>query len=588
MPALVWVGSQGAVSHSGKLYRFRISTLGQSTDQKVEIPLPTGLSVVPAQGSSNTYRNRVYTVNIGTDNVVIDEHLRCHRQGILAPTEVPILAASGTGVTGSAIVAISFWDELTNERSPLSGTSNTVALSNQGRSTSGIPTTCADPRVTHVELWVSVDGADFRLSTRRQLGVSTIVENVATLALGEAAPDTFTRLPRATMNALYHDRQFVAGNALHPDILYCSEQLYPERYGSLSFRTRNGDPITALIPCRDVLLVLTSTACYALAGYTEDDMSMQLVNAELGAFNHSGCTLIHGDAWIPNAKGFFLYNGAFHQMLSARLAEWIDSYKSNQAAFERGFTIHDPIENCVMFWAPTSLAAGLPAPAVTLNTTVWVADYTASVPELSGSLSQPEWSVDHMARETVCAALLSIPGAKRADPYFGFADGYARGWSSTNSDDDSDTYNKLMILQTGHLSWNEVGGDVQEGQTITRAWTHLVSESSAWILYIKGGDEYAHLQHTPDNSRFWWKDSVAASFGGTTIGVDSDGCATITTYTAKTVHMHLPQKVTGRGFIFQWTITAPAPSVRWMGFGVVVGPGPASRPMIYTVNCPPV
>lgn len=562
----------------GKLFRSR--PIADATPQHVEMPIPTGVATLDALPSWAVYRSRFYAVGMWTDNLIIDEHFRVHRQGILPPTIVPVATAtSSPGRTGSCVICIAFYDEMTDEWSPLSAPSLPVTLANNICITSNIPATSSDPRVSHVGVWVSMNGAAFRLATKRQLGVTSIAESVATLALGMAFPTTFERFPHAMFNAIYHERQLMAGDASNPDVLYVSALFHPERYEGLSFRTRNGEAIVALAATRDICLVMTASGAYGLRGWTEDDMELQPIDLDIGAINHQGIQVIHGSAWIPSPKTLFLYNGAFHDVLKDRRTEWQEFYRENTAEFEQGISVHDPNDATYCFivrggeinsYGPSTI----PDPNATGPDTVfWTADYSVVQPELGGNLAQPEWNVDVMDRTVDGAGYLCVPGQRRGDVYYGFCDGKSRKKDFADDDDDGDAYGKRLFLRTSAISMGDPGGDVMEGKTLMRLWTYLESEIKAWTLYCKAGDEDAWRMMTPDNNFAHWRDNVAASlFTETRNGA-------LYTFCAKSLHAHKPDRVTGRCLTLEYTVLAPL-AVSFRGFGGVWGPGPASRPVI--------
>lgn len=79
--------------------------------------LPYGVSVTQDSVSTAAYAGRLYMCGGYSYNLVVDEHHRMWKQGMQAPEGPPTIAgAAGTG----AIAYLSWWDELTNERSTLS------------------------------------------------------------------------------------------------------------------------------------------------------------------------------------------------------------------------------------------------------------------------------------------------------------------------------------------------------------------------------------------------------------------------------------------------------------------------------------
>lgn len=169
-------------------------------------------------------------------------------------------------------------------------------------------------RATHLELWISLAGDYARLAMRVPIGTTSVVESKTLADLGEAFITPFQRLPRCTMNAVYHDRQILAGDPENPDTVYLSELFYPERFTGASFRTRDGRPITGLLATRDYCLVFTRNSTYMLQGYTDNDYSMTVVDQSIGSVGHKCNITIHGNPYIWTEKGPMMFNGSWHPL----------------------------------------------------------------------------------------------------------------------------------------------------------------------------------------------------------------------------------------------------------------------------------
>lgn len=169
-------------------------------------------------------------------------------------------------------------------------------------------------RATHLELWLQPI-ADFpRLALRVPRGTKTLTEATSLGDLGEAFITAFQRMPRGTVNAIYHDRQIVAGDPENPDTVYLSELFYPERWSGFAYRTKSGEPITGLLATRDYCLVFTRNSTYMLQGYTDTDYTFQLVDQSLGAVGHNCNKVIHGNPYVWSEKGPMVFNGVFHPL----------------------------------------------------------------------------------------------------------------------------------------------------------------------------------------------------------------------------------------------------------------------------------
>jgi len=365
--------------------------------------LPFGVAPVDEYPSVVSYNGRVYICGGYTYNLIIDEHHRIWRQGIRPPEEAPSIAGAA-GATNLAY--LSWFDELTGERSPLSLPTeigdavprtwsslptrppddvyvnndevtcdatgslrhNTVRFPrtpNKLRQVRGgdrislplggtdygmvvntnaeaIPVAPAvgpgleqviitdtdvpiSPvggavivapviRATHLELWLAMAGDLPRLAMRVAVGTTSVVESKGVGDLGEAFVTQFQRFPRCSMNAIYHDRQVMAGDGENPDTVYLSALFEPERFEGLSFRTRDGKAITGLLATRDFCMVFTKSSAFLLQGYTDTDYTLNPVDQSIGAVGHLCNTVIHGNPYVLSEKGPYMYNGAWHPL----------------------------------------------------------------------------------------------------------------------------------------------------------------------------------------------------------------------------------------------------------------------------------
>jgi hypothetical protein len=582
MPWIAATVTQGNATITGHTYWTRAEQ-----DEFREFTVPGDLDHVGQYGSHVNYRNRLYICGQYTDNVVLDEHMRMHRLGIAPPTERPTIAAGpGTGITASDVIGyVTFYDELTGERSSLSGGSATIALANKDVLWTDLPTESNDPRVTHIELWRSVDGALPRLAVRRHLGVTSVTENIATLALGEALVTTFERFPRCAYNAIYHDRHVLSGNPEHPDELYLSGIFLPERYEGLSFKTRQGEPIVGMINVRDMLLVLCPESSYILQGYSETDMVFSVSEPELGGINHFQVDLAHGNAIIANRKSTYLFNGAWHNIMLDGQMEWRAEQKADHSQFEMAYARYDPVSH--RFKYRTGLAntlmldiPGRPQASSNDLSLYWCADLQPVLPELAGGFAQPNWSFDVRDRGDTVMARLALPGYAKTGFYVATSLGriYAEN-EEDNTNDYADAYAKRFSVRTGAVLMSNPGGDIEEGKSFSRTWVHVEAEQNAWDLYLWGGDEQAWMQQrlelTPsapvyDNAELLFKATVPASearseFGGAEVFA-----------VPQSVHAFVTEGVAGRGLTALFTAANPNRMV-FRGFGGWYGPGPVTR-----------
>lgn len=363
-----------------------VHTLGQRAGRYF-VPMPFGVVALATPMSAAEYAGRLYLAGGYSYNCVLDEHHRLWKQGMRPPQAPPsISGAAGT----TTFAYLSWWDELTSERSPLSppleigtGTPRTWSslptrppddayvgndqasldgaatngghgrlityntgsrlytvrpgdrmyvgaagtpvygqvvwpdvVEDNGSVTVGTSSAFVLPvtRPTHLELWLSIAGDFPRLAMRVPIGVTSVVESKGVADLGEAFFASFQRFPRCTMNAIYHDRQIMAGDPENPDTLYVSEIFYPERFAGKLFRTRDGKPITGILSTRDYALVFTRNSTYQLQGYTDSDLRLNQVDQNLGSVGHNCNYVIHGDPFVWTEKGPYFFNGQWHPL----------------------------------------------------------------------------------------------------------------------------------------------------------------------------------------------------------------------------------------------------------------------------------
>jgi hypothetical protein len=557
------------------------------------LTMDTDLNVIKARGTAFNYKGRCYIVGQYSDNTLIDEHFRLMRQGIVPPDTIPVLAAGGgSGPAGTHLGYVSFYDSKTDEDSPLSGAS--VGFSNAGATQitwTNLPTTSVDARVDKIRLWRSVDGGAIRFVTERDLGVSTVTEAVATLALGQVAADTFERFPRCRVNTAYHDRQFMAGDEANQDTLYYSALFKLERWEGGSFTTRNGEPIVALVPVQDMLLVLCPNSSYILQGYTEADFTFSLSEPELGATSQHLIQLVHGNAWIPNSKSIFLFNGSWHNVLKQGQEEWRQFHaaqceNATTGGFDLAFSVFDPVRNVYKLGMyldnATIPGADIYGPPAS-GTYYWVADVVPATLELAGSYDQPNWSFDLRARQDSSVAVLTTPGGACQGVYTGSCDGHIRKENVDGDDDDAgDTWSKRLVIRLGANYMADPGGTTEEAKHLLRLWVYAErGTTEAFEVLAMGGDEDAwrlqELLRTGGqggdgiNVRFFYK-----ATGLTTTDTEDVGTLELT-YTALGCYHLVPERVSGRAFTFLITAAAPV-RLKWRGIGGTYEPGKASRP----------
>lgn len=611
------------------------------------IYFPPGIGAINRQSSTVRFGNRLYITGGYTGNLIIDEHFRCSRQGILPPDEPPDVSA-GAG-SQAQIGYLRYYDEVTGERSPLSGgTSFTgndtrtwinlptvvpgeeVALEGTATIAAGVVTgstsanydvlrpgdkiaresdqtrwgrvrsltnqtsfviddttltaVVAEPlvakiisRVSHIELWVSVDGSLPRFVLRVRLGVGSVTETTPVLSLGEAETEPFEAMPVGSMNVIYNKRQIIAGVEGHPDTVYLSVINYPERTEGLKFRTPYGETIVGLFKHGDYVVVLCPNSSYRLQGLSDDDYVLDVLDPDVGGLGHRTNVRVKGRTFVPNADGWNVFNGAFHPVIPTRETEWQKRVEFNPTAYEQGFATVNKSDKTIQFYPNVDYLHSTVQPDPVL-----VGDYTSVGSDGSGGVTPPEWVNDtnttpgasNTAKVTF-AQYLKVGGQKVGKFYRG--DETGKIWV----EDDETALHCDAIIVLPALNFADPGGNIREGKMLIRAWSYIRAEQSEVTLNLWPGDEYAcptprdiYNQDGFEGTDIVdpvWSDTVGDSYLESTNG---DGKPIV--YAPKITHEHPVIRKSGRCHTLEYVFEA-ALRVEFYGCSLIVGPGEISR-----------
>lgn len=511
---------------------------------------------------------RVYYVGGHTQNMMFSEARQFLPQHILPPTLAWSMAASaGPGVTGTAIPHIAFWDQTHRRRSPLSAAGTAVVLTDQSRTWTLPVTGFPSEFVSHIELWVSMDGLTPRLVARVDRGVATYTEAVPTLSLGEAFADTFTHFPVCTINEVWNFRQVLAGDVQHPDRIYLSLLGEPEKWGGFFLRTLDGFPVTGMVAVRDVLIVASAQSTMRITGFTEDDITIEYLEPGIGCISHHLIGRFHDYAIIPNVQRPYLCTGSSMHPLGTAFAEtWRAAYRQNRVAWEtRGWTMNDPEEEVILINVNSLITADDGEKFSDGQKGRWVLDYATVVPETGGGFGQPDLTIDVEARDVQCAGVLYGSDAQRGAVYLGGDDGFVRRYNANaNVNDDSDTYGKKLVIRTGHDYLGEDGGDEWDGHKLLALWSHILSEAAGYTLNVYAGDDEAFRSNPPQHTEVVPAGATTDPYTGSPL-------------VPKTLHYSEPM-VAGRGFTSEWVQSNGI--LKWAGYGGTVEPGQANRGIV--------
>jgi hypothetical protein len=521
--------SQGV---TGSMYWFRPDAgIGATADFHV-IPYPTtqipgnsevtpldSLDVKPVL-STDTNTGHTYGTGGWTDNIILTRDMALWQLGISPPVIPPaVTLVAGPGVTASIICYWSYYDENTDEDSPLSGPSTTLAAVNQ-QFNWPVPPAPLNGRVTHIRYWRSVDGSLPRLVMQRQVGVIAINEAVPLGQLGQSFTDVFDKFPRCRYSAVWHDRLVCTGNDTAPNEIYLSLIGKPEKRSTLTLKTRSGQPVVGLVVVRDTLIVLCPRSSEIVTGFSEDDLAINIAQPQIGCIANHGIQVIHGIAWIPTHLGLYLCDGSSWFFLADDIRKkWATEYRAHAAAYENGWSIHDPVTFVYSFY----IGQGAHSDFTHNEFVSWVADYQPVVQQVGGGLGQPNWSYDTTSNNLgggdagvpgfCSAALFALPGGRRQDTYLGANDGKIYKYSADPNQLElfGDVGGRKFVIRTGADSVGDEGGDLAHGKRFTEVDYFVQSEQSDWVVNVYAGEEAASTNPVPNFTK-----PVAAS--ATTVG----------------------------------------------------------------------
>lgn len=469
-----------------------------------EIAVPDDMAGVDEIPTDFEHEGVRYITGGWTQNALVTRDLALWSLGIEPPPQIPSVAAQGTGITAEVICYWSFADDATNERSPLSAGS-TLNLANQGVRWSNFPTS-VNPRVTHLELWRSVDGSLPRLVLRRQIGVTgNIDENVDAGDLGEAFTEDFSKFPRCRVNAFYHNRQYMAGYERDRTVIYASLIDFPERMSSIDLRTKNGEPVVGLDVVNDYLLVFCPFSIYVVTGFTEDDIQLQVLKTDVGLISPNAKTLVQGNLHFYTHQGPYVTDGSSvffigrdiqpRYVQEFRIGVTQESLKLLSSAaslrrYERAWLVNNVNAYCTLLYVEGHTDTdGL--------FTFWAAHYEIAGPTADGGYTQPLWSYDTSIIDYTCGGILRVPGSRQQELFYGSTFSNTGAYllrqnvftvydQTTLQANPAPVDHDNMLLRFAAEFHEDVGGDIAHGKRFTDLDLYLTS----WNADLTGQDAF--------------------------------------------------------------------------------------------------
>lgn len=554
------------VTQDGAVY------IGVGSGALVEQQLPTNVVGLSRKPVFVTFKRRKLILGQFSRPLIVLEDRRVYEAGIRPPQTWPTLSpGSAADINGTVVGACTFRQRINNkiihesDRSPESGA---VALVNQGRLWTNIPTD-ADDRVTHVVGYYSFEGDEFREAWERPIGITTVDETIGALARDDVIPDIHDLVipPYTGYGHAWHARAWYAGlDHTHPYRAWYSEPNKPETIEG-HIDTLGLEPITGIYARDDILILFVRRTKYQVRGYTFDDFKIDRMRGYGCLSHHSIKEDISGQVWWAAEEGIVVDDQ--YAMADLR-TYWRRDLAAFPDAFDRSWAIHDRKFSVYKLCTPR---------AVTPKSFYYLVSY---FPDIA-----PACSFDIRGREDTAAYY-----DDNGNVITGSCDGIIRRENvDSNGNDDGDSYAKRVIIRTGHLNMGRPGGDTKEGKNLVRLWTYVTSETTNWTLYAIGGDEDVWRQlsnEVPidpyqviiDNTRHFWREivpfSVLVSQTPLNVGLGN----WLFDLLPETVHVHLPENVSGRGFVIQIDATAPI-GLRYSGFGGLWEPGETSRGAVF-------
>jgi len=240
------------------------------------------------------------------------------------------------------------------------------ATSGSSRLTWTIPTTGADARATHVELWRTTANQSvilFRVATLAISGLSTYSDTLSDKDLSNSARDGYglmpVTLPSGQINArrfqvppdefavacMFQDRAWygVDTTGQRPNALLFSEVDEPESVPEeneliIQENTAEPDRLVAMIPLGGMLLLAQTGHLYRLTYVAQPVIDASIVLAAYRGVLNSRCwDVIGGVAFMVDSNGMYAYDGQSEEAVSAP----IDNYwRDNVIDFSKAEKFH--------------------------------------------------------------------------------------------------------------------------------------------------------------------------------------------------------------------------------------------------------
>jgi hypothetical protein len=560
--SLLWLGSKSR----GHVY---------DAEEIFTIKIPTGVSGVrfrPGWSNDNRFgKSRAYGVGATSSNVVVDEHLRCNKQGIQPPYVLPSVSATGSGlINGPFTTYLRWFDAFGNRFSSLSAPGPLVTAVDQNFQWSNLPTDPLDDSVTHIQ-GLRDDGSGVaRVAWTRELGVTSVLDTVETLALGEAAPPLFVPMPRGKRNMIYHDQQYVLGSDQFPERVFVSPPGRLEDFEG-TFVATDGEPAVGLFQANDVAIFGSFEKLYRVQAFSALDFSRVIERPDAGLTGPDGVANAHGRAIVPLSTGIYLFDGTWHPILHEREEEWREELKKYQSEYFQAQGFFDQVENVYTFG---------PVPHSKLGDRVWWVLHCMDLfPEVGGGAYNAPWANDQRGRPMTTKGEWQVPQSPETIVVHGDTDG---GLFEENVEDNLDDLEefKRLIIEPGSVM-PAPGGTPTDGNTFQKLWVYCYFDdeqpeaSDVNLEMYSGGElQHEHLDSEPEPDPTMTDTLLPRQFN-----------ALAGTSEEPLTRQHVVlEGMAGDALRIRLIADRPPATLRWRGFGGTYSPGT----QVFTSPPPPV
>lgn len=572
-------GKDSSGNPSVKLWRNPDVLELDSQDMKLQGVLPTGRRPVFVW-----FRGDLYCIGAFTRPLVrhrIDP--RWLVAGIKRPPgAITVVPGTGSGGdTGDCLAYITFQHRVGDVVLAESGASNVVELTLTGTGRAwGNLNQPADDRVTHIAGYVSVAGSDFRRAFLAPIGTTTYEENVSRARLsvsgflGEYIPPA-----GVYYGATAFGRMFYAANSEHPYRVWYSKTGEPGVRNQADFLDLpDRREITGIAVLKNFVIVFSKDGSYLIREYGGiADFNIEKIDDAIGCVSHWSIKNIHNKLWFAGVDGIWIWDGGgFYSVTKDIRPFWLEDYLANEDDFADSYGVDDQIGKNYILLVPRAERSTFRDE--TPGTVAYVGSYLNFERSLGGQFPQPDWEIDVRYRRDYVGEYTTLNQV-----YYGSEDGKLRVEDVDNNDDDGDSIEKRLEIETSHRQFQQPGDDIQSGKNFVQLWAYVQAEWNAWTMYALGGDEWAIEQKTPDNTGAFWKVDVQPS-GLPKLSLVG-GVFKIAKYIKDTVHYFLPQRVSGRGITLLFKADKPR-EMRYRGFGGAFHSAPATRKLIEQMDLP--